>query len=136
MPATFTVDQAATFAGIAFMSCEPKTEFGNPDVQEKTKDGTPKWEIQLAASFRDNFGKLQNEILKVGYAGHTNPCDGWAPFTPAQLVNLQVGVMEKTARDDRSKILGVQVWYRVEDIRPLTAVPTQTTGKRAAEHAQ
>lgn len=118
MPQTFIVDQAATFQGVAFLSSEPKMKFGT-EMQETTKDGTPKWEVQLIASFRDGFGRASNEVIKVGYAGPKNPGEGLGMYTPVQLVNFTVGVMERTAREDKSKVIGVQVWYRCDGLRPL-----------------
>ena len=40
MPATFVVDQAATFSAVVLLSCEPKLAFGS-DQQDKTRDGVP-----------------------------------------------------------------------------------------------
>jgi len=120
MPQTFVVDQAATFQGVAFLSSEPRRQFGT-EIQELTKDGLPKWEIQLIASFRDNFGRASNEVIKVGYAGPKNPGEGLAMYTPVQLVNFTVGVMERRDQRDPDRVVGVQVWYRCDGIRPLTA---------------
>ncbi|WUE02931.1 hypothetical protein OHA25_37210 [Nonomuraea sp. NBC_00507] len=56
---------------MAFLSCEPKTKFNPikdaPREQEKTRDGTPKWEIQVIAMFRTAFGTVQNEVLWEHY---------------------------------------------------------------------
>lgn len=118
MPQTFIVDQAATFVALAFLSAEPRIEFGTKDKQETTKDGLPKWDLQLVAGFRDNFGKVSNEVIKVGYAHLKNPAESIGMYQPVQLVNFTVGVMERTARDDRSKVLGHTIWYRCDEIRP------------------
>lgn len=123
MPQTFIVDQTATFQAVAFLSAEPRIEFGTRDKQEVTKDGTPKWDLQLVAGFRDNFGKVNNEVIKVGLASHKNPAESIGMYQPVQLVRFTVGVMEKTARDDRSKVIGHTIWYRCDDVRP-TAAPT------------
>ena len=56
----FKINQAATFKGVAFLSCEPKTAFGQRDRQEVTKNGgVPKWEAQVVAMTIDQFGKPQ-----------------------------------------------------------------------------
>ena len=123
MPQTFIVDQAATFQAVAFLSCEPKMVFGQ-QVQEKAKDGTPKWEVQVVAGFRDNFGKVNNEVIKVGVTKHQNPSDGLGMYTPVHLVGFTVGVMEKTAREDKGKVIGFTVWYRADDIRSIAAAPS------------
>ncbi|TDB64685.1 hypothetical protein, partial [Micromonospora sp. KC721] len=54
MPQTFIVDQAATFQAVAFLGAEPRIEFGTRDKQETTKDGLPRWDVQVVAGFRDN----------------------------------------------------------------------------------
>jgi hypothetical protein len=121
VPQTYKIDQAATFAGMVLLSVEPKLAFGTTE-QERTGDGVPKWEAQLAAGFR-HFGKISNEILKVGVASHTNPGDGLPPYTPVELVGFEVGVMPKTKRnpDGSERILGVQVWYRAEQLRSISS---------------
>jgi hypothetical protein len=119
----FKIDQAATFQGIAFLSCSPKTAFGST-TQETTKDGTPKWVVEVIGSSRDQFGKLANAVIKVGVASHNEPCKGMHMYTPIELVNFEVGVMEKTRKNPTTgeeKILGVQVWFRAEQVRPIAA---------------
>jgi len=125
MPATFVVDQAATFSAVVLLSCEPKLAFGSTE-QDKDKDGTPKWELQLVGGFRQ-FGRTVNEVIKVGVVSHKNPAESIPPFSPVQLVNFEVGVMEKTKGDT---VIGVQVWYRAESVRPIGAVPNG----RKSEH--
>lgn len=117
----FKIDQAATFAGVAFLAAEPKLKFGMT-TQEVAKDGTPKWEVQVVAGFRDPFGKIQNEVLKIGVAAHKSPGEGIQPYMPVTLVNFEVGVMEKTKLNPETgeeKVIGLQVWYRAEAIRSL-----------------
>lgn len=120
MPQTFIVDQAATFVALAFLSAEPRIEFGTKDKQEMTKDGLPKWDVQVVAGFRDNFGKVSNEVIKVSYAHQKSPAESIGMYQPVQLVNFTVGVMERTARDDRSKVIGHTIWYRCDEIRPTS----------------
>lgn len=131
----FKIDQAATFQGVAFLASQPKTAFRST-VQETTKDGTPKWEVQVVAMFRTQFGGVQNEVLKVGVASHRNPGEGLQPYTPVELASFEVGVMEKTKRNPETgeeKVIGLQVWYRAAEIRPLTAVAGKSPrGEQAA----
>jgi hypothetical protein len=127
MPQTFVVDQAATFSHVVLLSCDPKLAFQSTD-QEKTKDGTPKWELQLVAGFKA-FDRAANEVIKVGIASERNPADTIPQFTPVQLVGFIVGVMEKRARD--GDITGVQTWYRADAIRPISATPN---GRSKSEH--
>src|SRR6266540_3724407 len=126
MPATFVVDQAATFSAVVLLSCEPKLAFGSTE-QDKDKDGTPKWEAQVVAGFRDQFGRTSNEVIKIGMVGHRNPCESVPQFTPIRLRNFVVGVMERTKNGE---IVGVQTWYRAEGIEPIGAVPNG----RKSEH--
>lgn len=132
----FAVDQAATFAGVVFLSCEPKLRFGS-DQQDTLKDGTPKWEVQVVGGFRNQFGRAENEVLKLGVAAHQDPCANVAPYTPVELVGLEVGVMEKTKRNPETgeeKVIGVQVWYRAQEVRPTAA--TGSKSKSAAASAE
>ena len=125
MPAqSFKIDQAGTFTGIALLAVEPKVVFGSTE-QDRTTDGVPKWEAQLVAGFRGFGNKTINEVIKVGLTSHTNPGDGIAPYTPVELVDFELGVMERKNRNN--EITGVQVWYRAREIRS-TAV---TNGKRS-----
>ena len=120
----FKIDQAATFDSIRLLSVAPKTAFGDQYRQETTKDGIPKWEAQLVAGFRQ-FGRTQNEIIKVGIAAEGDPGEGIAAASPVELVDFEIGVMEKTKRDPNTgeeRVIGVQVWYRCGQIRS-TAEP-------------
>lgn len=123
MVTNFKIDQAATFQGVAFLACQPKVSFRST-TQETTKDGTPKWEIQVVASFRTQFGGVQNEVLKVGIASHKDPGEGLMPYTPVALRDFEVGVMEKTKRNPETgeeRVVGLQVWYRAAEIKPIKA---------------
>ncbi len=125
----FKVDQAATFDGVRLWSCEPKAAFGDQDRQEKTKGGVPKWELQVVASFR-RFGRAENEIIKVGIAAERNPGETIPLGTPVQLVDFEIGVMEK--RNSDGHVTGAQVWYRCAQVRPTAAVPNGAGHKSRA----
>lgn len=118
MPQVFKIDQAATFTHVMFLSAEPKTKFGSQSDQECMKDGTPKWDVQVVAGF-SQFGKVTNEVIKVGVASQKRPGEGLPPATPVHLINFEVGVMDKTARD--GSIIGAQVWYRCSEVRSIAA---------------
>jgi hypothetical protein len=129
----FKIDQAATFEGVAFLACQPKMPFKS-QVQETTNDGVPKWEVQVIAMFKSKFRGIQSEVLKIGVASHRPPAEGVMPYTPVQLIDFEVGVMEKTkknAETGEEKVIGLQVWYRAADIRPIAAAP----GKRGEQAA-
>ncbi|GAA4940141.1 hypothetical protein EV188_106239 [Actinomycetospora succinea] len=129
MPQNFKIDQAATFESLLFLSCEPKTAFGDNYRQETTKDGLPKWQFQLAARFRQ-FGRATNEIINVGMVAEQDPGQDLMPATPVQLVGFEIGVMDKRNRDGEP--VGAQVWYRCEEVRPLTATGPARSGKQPA----
>lgn len=135
MPQTFVIDQAATFAGVAFLECSPKTVFGRPDEQDRTPDGRLKWDVQLVAGFRDQFGASQHEVIKVNMASNTNPGDGLNPYTPVQLVNFVVGVVPPEVRKDsrgQEKLVGGTVWYRADELRPIS----QPAAKARTQNAE
>lgn len=129
MPGTFKVNQAATFQAVAFNASSPKMAFGTQN-QETTKDGLPKWEVQVTAMFQGFGGKVETEVLKVGVAAYKDPSEGLMPFTPVELVDFEVGVMDKVKRlpDGTEKVIGAQVWYRCSEVRPI-----QATGGRGSK---
>jgi hypothetical protein len=133
MPAIFAVDQAATFRAVMFLSAAPKLGFGS-DKQETAKDGTPKWQVQVVATF-EQFGRMENEVLKVGITSETDPnvAMGGMP-QPVQLVGFRVGVLPAEKRVDRNgneKIVGGSAWYAADELRPLSA--TAPSASRKAE---
>lgn len=128
VPQIYAIDQAATFERVLFLSGEPKTRFGS-DVQETSKDGVPKWEVQLVASFRQ-FGRSTNEIIKVGITAHHQPGAELGPAEPVQLVGFEIGVMDKKNRE--GQVVGAQVWYRCQEVRSLAATGTRTKQAEAS----
>ncbi|MEU4843285.1 hypothetical protein [Nocardia testacea] len=134
MPQTFVIDQAATFAGVAFLESKPKTVFGRPDEQDRTPDGRLKWDVQLVAGFSDQFGGSQHEVIKVNMASNTDPGQGLDPYTRVQLVNFVVGVVPPEVRKDsrgQEKLTGGTVWYRADELRPITSAAPKTRATNA-----
>jgi len=124
----FKIDQTRTFGSVLLLGVEPKTAFGDPSRQELTKEGMPKWTAQLAAEFRA-FGRAQRELINVGVAAGKDPGEGIAPGTPVELIDFEIGVMEKKNR--AGEVVGVQVWYRAGALRPTSA--TGAKGRPTAE---
>jgi hypothetical protein len=124
------IDQAGTFAGLVFLSCEPKRERGS-QVQATTKDGLGKWTVEVLGAVRTPFGTTSNEVIKVGMASRSNPAEGITSFSPVWFGDLEVGVMEKTRKDANGadKIIGVSVWFRASEI---TMAQTASVPTRAA----
>ena len=129
MPQNFKIDQAATFANMIVLSSAPKLKYGSDVDQECTKDGTPKWEVQVAAGFQQ-FGKITNEVLKIGVASSKDPTEGLPPYAPVELIGFEVGVMEKTGKDGQG--IGFQVWYRAQEIRSTAATGPAPSSKAKA----
>jgi hypothetical protein len=122
MQQQFKVDQAATFASVILLSVEPKCGFKSTE-QERTRDGVPRWEVQLVAGFRQ-FDKVTNEVIKVNVASYTNPGDALTPYVPVELINFEVGVMEKTRKNRDTGVteqIGINVWYRCDEVRSTAA---------------
>jgi hypothetical protein len=131
MTAVFTVDQAATFKSVFFLSSEPKMAFGKQGVQETAADGTPKWQVQVAAGF-EQFGRTVNEILVVTMAGGSDPAGSLGGMPqPVQFGGFRVGVSpveKRVDKDGKEKITGGTAWYQADVIRPL-AGPASTSKK-------
>lgn len=132
-PNSFKIDQAATFQMVMVMDVAPKLKFGSETDQECLKDGTPKWTAQVTAGFR-TFGAPKFAVLAITIASHEDPCQGVQPGMPVELVGLEVGVMDKKVKDrdtGQEKIVGAQVYYRAEGIRPIGAT-AHKRGEQAA----
>lgn len=122
MPQTFRIDQAATFDTVIVLSVDPKIAFGGTE-QDRAADGRPKWEAQVVAGFKA-FDRTTNEVLRIGLASYEDPMHGLSPYSPVELVDFEVGVMarERTNKaTGTSEQVGVQVWYRCSEIRPISA---------------
>jgi hypothetical protein len=132
MPQTLKIDQAATFAQVVLLSSEAKPAFGSADKQDTTKDGTPKWECQVVAGFRQ-FGRTVNEVLKIGIASHRNPAEQVQPYTPVQLIGLEVGVMERSGKNGEPA--GFLVWYRADELRSISDTRPVRSAKTEGEAA-
>lgn len=113
---TYKVDQAQTFNGVAFLSCEPRLKRGTTDVHDTNADGTRKWDLQIMASFKGFGDKTEHTVLKVGCVSDTNPAEGLTQFTPVELVGFEVGFM---ARNDKDGNAQGTIWHRCSAVRSL-----------------
>lgn len=129
---SFVVDQAQTFSGMAALESTPKTQFES-DEQDTTKDGVPKWTVQLIAGFTDQFGKSQNEILNVTVASKDDPLKNVGQFTPVHLKGFQVGVMDR--RDRQGNVLGAQVYFRAEAVEPAEPASTSNGSRQSSKES-
>ena len=94
----YKIDQARTFATLMLLGVSPKLAFGDNERQETSKAGLPKWVAQLAAEFRA-FGRPVRELINVTIDAERNPGDGLAPGTFMELIDFEIGVMEKRNRE-------------------------------------
>jgi len=133
MITNFKIDQTATFPhGVVFLACEPTIDRDSKEQARVKSTGQFKWTVHTLVGMRNQFGALGFETFKVGLSTDTavDPCAGLGPQTPVHLVDLEIGVMEKTRRDPNTKeerVIGVNVWYRAGEVRS-----TADTGRRAA----
>jgi hypothetical protein len=119
MPGTFTIDTNRTFALLMLMSTAPKTEY-QTTTQATSKDGRPKWEVQLAATWLAEPGMRPiSEVISITITSDKNPGDGVPAGSPVHVEGLRVGVSspEKTERGIR----GGKAWYSADALRPAMA---------------
>lgn len=121
---TFYVDQAKSMTVAIVMSCDAKTAFGSQEQERAKVSGLPKWTVQVVAGFVDQFGKSQNEVLKITMESEKSPMEGVSQLTPVKLEGLQIGVMNRTDRE--GNILGAQVYYKADRLVPaIQSVPAK-----------
>lgn len=120
MPGTFTVDQRQTFAVVVFMGSSPRTKFGQPDVQDATAAGLPKWEVQAAVTFLADPGQRPvTDTLSVTIPATADPGAGLPPGTPVEFDGFRLGVSVPEAREAGKGIRGGKPWYQAGAMRPL-----------------
>jgi hypothetical protein len=132
MPAIFFVNQTQSFRGVMFLSSTAKTVFGDNQKQDTTSDGIPKWEVQVVATF-DQFGRAENEILKIGVASYKDPAEALGGMPqPVELVNFRIGVTPVEKRNDKNgveRITGGKVWYQADEVRSTAQAPAPRAAK-------
>lgn len=137
MLTTYKIDQTRTFGSLLLVAVERKAAFGDQYRQETTKDGVPKWVLALVAEFRA-FGKPVRELINVGIAAGKDPGTGLLLPTPVELIDFEIGVMEKTKRDPQTseeRVVGVQVWYRCAEVRPTSATDADRKARSSSAFA-
>lgn len=119
MIGTFKIDQSTTFGSVHLMSVEPKTEFKSDQQQTDKSTGDPKWTAKVAVTYQV-FGRNESEILNVNLTSRNDPGEGVAPFSPVDLVGLEVNVGEKRNRENQT-VPGITQWYRADEIKAAAA---------------
>uniref|UniRef100_UPI003F49809B hypothetical protein n=1 Tax=Amycolatopsis sp. CA-290885 TaxID=3239925 RepID=UPI003F49809B len=122
------IDQRASFAGMAFLNCQPRMKFGSDDQQDTTKDGRFKWDIEVLVGVHNRMlNKVENRVFKVGISSRSNPGEGFEMFDKVELRDFTVGVSEKQRRHDNGakELTGVSVWFTASEIVAAGAVLDQ-----------
>ena len=128
------IDQRASFAGMAFLNCQPRMKFGSDDVQDSTKDGRFKWDVEILAGVRNvALNKVENRVFKVGISSRQDPGEGLNMFEPVELRDFTVGVSEKQRRHDNGakELTGVSVWFTASEV-VRAAQSAASSGQAAA----
>ncbi|WP_410666438.1 hypothetical protein [Amycolatopsis sp. lyj-84] len=113
------IDQAASFAGMAFLGCTPRMKFGSENQQDITKDGRLKWDLEILCGVRNQLQqKVENRVFKVGMSSRSNPGEGFEMFDKCELRDFTVGVSEKQRRHENGakELTGVSVWFTASEI--------------------
>ncbi|MFI9825245.1 hypothetical protein ACIHFC_33105 [Streptomyces sp. NPDC052013] len=121
MPVTLYVDTSRTFQQFIFLRAEPKMMFGSSHEQDVTKGGIPKWEVQVVAT-HEQFGRPENEIIKVSIISHRNPGDAIDSPQPVELVGLRVRMNPVERRVDKNggeRIVGGTITYQADEVRVI-----------------
>jgi hypothetical protein len=127
----FKIDQTRRFVSLMLIGVIPKLTYGgDTQRQETTKAGLPKWVAQLAAEFRV-FDRPMRELINVTIAAEKDPGEGVLPGTFMELIDFEIGIMEKRNRAN-DEVVGVQVWYRASAMRPINATGTRPRPAPAA----
>lgn len=128
----FKIDVPNTFAHLMIMQGGPKIAYGDATRQETTKDGVPKWELEIVAGVKQ-FDKVTSKVIKVGVVSSDDPTYNLAVPGFVVLDDLEIGVMERTDRD--GKVIGFQVWYRASAVRALESTTGPARRRSGAEDA-
>jgi len=113
------IDQRASFAGMAFLNCQPRMKFGSEDQQDTTKDGRFKWDVEVLCGVNNaQLNKVENRVFKVGISSRSNPGEGLEMFDKVELRDFTVGVSEKQRRHENGakELTGVSVWFTASEI--------------------
>jgi hypothetical protein len=127
---TYTINTAATFAAVFLMASGPRTKYGTTE-QDRTAEGLPRWECQLAVTFLAEPGQRPvSDVLSVTIAAEHDPAASITPGTPVELTDLRLGVSQAEARQDGRGVRGGRPYYTASGIRP--ALHTARKAEQAA----
>jgi hypothetical protein len=122
------VDQDATYQTCTLMGSGPRIKFGTTDQQDATPDGIPRWELQVAVTYRPEFEgqRPEGEVIAVTIPSLNDPADGIQ--VPAYVVfdQLRVGLMAPE-KGEGDRIRGGRLFYKALAVR--AAVPARVRGE-------
>lgn len=127
MPGTLIVD-SSTFTSAISMGALPREVYGQPGVQERTKDtNLPKWTVGVAVSYApDIYGMTApSEVLNISVIAADDPGSACPPGTPVTFDTLRVGVSVPEQRERKdgngTRVTGGKMFYSAAAIKPVPA---------------
>ena len=112
----FVVDWNNTFGKGIFLGVEPKmvrsdkTDPKSPQVQDRDKEGLPKWTATIAVKVQ-NFEKVRTENITVTLKGRDKPCAALPIGQAVSVESLELGIMKQ----DRG---GFSIFFSAAGVRP------------------
>lgn len=125
------IDQGATFDTVRLMQVQAETEFGNREVQAKTKSEIPKWVASVAVTYTNSFGKEVAEVIEVKIASMQDPGKDVTLFNPVTLNGLGMFVQPKVNKD-KQQVPGMTQSFSAESITDNAATGAKQAPKSAA----
>lgn len=125
MPGTFLVDPQ-TFTGAISMGAIPREVFGQPGVQEKTRDGVPKWTVGVAVSYApDAYGMTSpSEVLNITVVSDQDPGVSCPAGTAVTFDQLRAGASapeQKQRADGSTRVAGGRLYWSARAVLPAAA---------------
>jgi hypothetical protein len=124
MPGTILVDPA-TFISAISMGAVAREIFGQPGVQERTKDtNLPKWTVGVAVAWAPDSNGITapSEVLNVTVVSDTDPATACPPGTAVQFESLRAGVSapeQRTRSDGSTRVSGGRLYWSAASVKPV-----------------
>lgn len=132
MAGTFVVNAEQTFAQALLLTCGPKPKFGAQAEQEVSKDGTPKWQAEVAVTWQAVNGvQAAAEVIKVTITAPYDPGQSVMPGMPVTFEGFMVGISQPE-KNDKGGIRGGKPWYSATALHPASGTNGASGGKSKA----
>jgi hypothetical protein len=119
MPATITVDQAATFAAQLLMASGRKVKYGSQGEVATNAQGVPQWTCDVAVTYRVKPGeRVSSEVLTVTITRDADPFTGIAPGSMVQFDGLRAGLSAPESTDS-GRIRGGRLWWQADGLQAV-----------------